>query len=552
MPTRRPARPAARLSASALVLACALTQTAHAQTPRPTYPEGVPVPAGLTPLEAAWMSENPIIVPRSTGTAPVAPITCPGEYAPMEGLIIANEGGTALTAILREMTRIIVNETSAKVWVIFDTATERDSELPLYHALTNDDARVVPFVRTTDSIWMRDYGPRYAFEGNVRVLIDHTYNRPRPNDDAFPTAWGSFRRHARYTIPLIHGGGNYHLDSIGRGHATNLIVNENPSLTPGAIVGLWNKYQGVNTTLYTPFPANVDSTQHIDMWMQVVADDRVLISDWPLASGSAQDVVCDNAAASLTAAGYSVTRIPAVLSGGVHYTYTNSVMMNNVVLVPTYTNATASAYNAQAVAAWETALAGTGKVVRTVNCQDIVGLAGVMHCIVMHVPAHRGGSGGLDPTVTIRSPLGGVSFAPNASTNVTWVSDDDVAVTSADVALSIDGGLTYPISFQTNGTDSRFLTVTIPNVCTTRARVRVTVRDADGRTASSVSPSDFTITGTCCPGDFDGNGTRQPADLFAYLNAYFAQDPRADVDGNAGLTPSDIFFFLNQYFSPCV
>jgi 1,4-alpha-glucan branching enzyme len=54
-----------------------------------------------------------------------------------------------------------------------------------------------------------------------------------------------------------------------------------------------------------------------------------------------------------------------------------------------------------------------------------------------------------------------------------------------------------------------------------------------------------------CPGDFNADGVRQPSDIFAFLNAYFAGDPRGDFDGNGVRQPADIFGFLNAYFAAC-
>ena len=54
-----------------------------------------------------------------------------------------------------------------------------------------------------------------------------------------------------------------------------------------------------------------------------------------------------------------------------------------------------------------------------------------------------------------------------------------------------------------------------------------------------------------CAADFDGDGERAVPDIFAYLSAWFAQDPRADVDGVAGITVPDIFAFLSTWFAGC-
>jgi hypothetical protein len=54
-----------------------------------------------------------------------------------------------------------------------------------------------------------------------------------------------------------------------------------------------------------------------------------------------------------------------------------------------------------------------------------------------------------------------------------------------------------------------------------------------------------------CPADFDCNGSLAVADIFAFLNAWFAGSPAADLDGTPGLQVNDIFAFLNIWFAGC-
>jgi hypothetical protein len=56
---------------------------------------------------------------------------------------------------------------------------------------------------------------------------------------------------------------------------------------------------------------------------------------------------------------------------------------------------------------------------------------------------------------------------------------------------------------------------------------------------------------TCCPANFDGINGLQVADIFAFLNAWFAGDPAANFDGVPGLQVADIFSFLNAWFAGC-
>jgi len=60
----------------------------------------------------------------------------------------------------------------------------------------------------------------------------------------------------------------------------------------------------------------------------------------------------------------------------------------------------------------------------------------------------------------------------------------------------------------------------------------------------------LTIT-PCCPADFDNNGVREVPDIFAFLSAWFAQDPAADFDGIGGIGVPDIFAFLSAWFAGC-
>lgn len=52
-----------------------------------------------------------------------------------------------------------------------------------------------------------------------------------------------------------------------------------------------------------------------------------------------------------------------------------------------------------------------------------------------------------------------------------------------------------------------------------------------------------------CRFDYTFDGQRTPADIFSFLNQYFAGSPEADFDANGVRNPTDIFSFLNAYFA---
>ncbi len=540
--------------AAGMVLAATMGGQAQAQVRQPVivgdqlvFPPNSPIPRNLTETERRWLIDHPLTVPgdvRGLSATPTGPVRCPGEYEPCEGVLIAWNGwSAAINTILTSMAQNITTLGGADVYVVVDNLTEQASAQSLLAAAGTNMARVHFMVAATNTIWIRDYGPRYIYEGQCRAVIDHVYNRPRPQDDAFPVLWGVYRHHRRYAIPLIHGGGNFHLDGLGNSFVTRLVVNENPTLTQQQIHDLWQAYQNVDTSFFMPFPTTVDSTQHIDMWVQVTGDHSVTISTWPLNVGSTQAQICDGAAAVMAARGYAVTRTPAFSVSGVHYTYTNVVMCNGIVMVPTYSNATVAPYNSQALTAWQSAL--PTKQIIGINCESIISYAGAIHCIMMHVPTPAGGA---NPTAYLHTLRGGQTLAPGSAADVRWISDDDHGVASVDLLLSTDGGASFGTVIASGVQDGWQYTWTVPNLSTAHARLRIVVHDADGNTGSDQSDTDLTI-GNPCPADWNHSGALDSQDFFDFLTAFFAGN--ADFN-NSGTTDSQDFFdFLGAFFAGC-
>ena len=54
-----------------------------------------------------------------------------------------------------------------------------------------------------------------------------------------------------------------------------------------------------------------------------------------------------------------------------------------------------------------------------------------------------------------------------------------------------------------------------------------------------------------CQADFNGVGGLTVQDVFDFLAAFFAMDPRADFNGVGGVTVQDVFDFLTAWFTGC-
>lgn len=348
---------------------------------------------------------------------PGGTIHTPAEYEFGEGLLVSWQGySDVLTAMVVGLT---TRDPEAIAYVVVASTSEESS---VSSSLTSAgaDMNQVSFIvynspNGTDSVWMRDYGPRFIFEDGVRAIVDHEYNRPRPDDDAFPGFLGTQWGETVYDMPIVHGGGNFHLFSNGEAFMTSLVLNENPGYTEQDVKNLFHQYLNVDLTIYPGFPTNVDSTQHIDMWMQPLSDTQVLIGQYSGSSGYEPEQITDDAAADLAARGYTVYRVPGWNSGsggydGTHYTYTNAVVLNNIVFIPEFGGSYTS-QDATAVSVFETALPDHDIV--PVNCADIIHAAGALHCVVMHVPGYVANLRVTPPAELEAAGAMGGPFTPN-------------------------------------------------------------------------------------------------------------------------------------------
>ena len=336
-----------------------------------------PLPRFATPAELAL---PPVEFPEALLAPPTGVVDCPPEYAPSEGLLIRwgsfNDVLTAMTV------PITTGDPDGIVYILVWSASLQNGATATLTNAGADMSQVEFIVVDTDSVWIRDYGPRFISEDRRRAIVDHIYNRPRLLDNQIPDHIASLWGEPSYDIGLIHGGGNFHFFGDDEAFMSELIVNENPPLTPTEIEQLYLDYQGLDLTITDPLPSWFDSTQHIDMWMQSVSDREVIIGQYNQTLDPEAHAVTETWVAELNNRGYTVHRTPGWRSGGTHYTYTNAVIFNDIVFVPEFSGYAAE--NAQAVAVFQAAF--PGKTVIPVDCTDIISYAGAIHCIVMQVP----------------------------------------------------------------------------------------------------------------------------------------------------------------------
>jgi agmatine deiminase len=340
-----------------------------------------PLPHGPAP----WEVGLPLPVADAPFAPPTGELSTPAEYARNQGLLLRWTNGfeTELADLTVPITTL---DPTAIVTIVVSGATQQANAVSELTAAGVDLSQVQFLVTPSNSVWMRDYGPRFILEDKQLAIVDHVYNRPaRPQDNVIPAAIATAWSLSRYDIPLVHGGGNFHLFQDGDAFMTDLILDENDSLTASDVQTYFQQYQNLDVTIFPGFPTSFDSTQHIDMWMLPVRDKVVIIGEYAESAGAPRTIT-EEAVAELESRGYTVFRTPGW--GGnfqTHFTYTNSVVFNKIVIVPQY--AGFPTQNAQAISTYQQAF--PGKTILGIDGSDIVDLAGVFHCIVMHVPDPR-------------------------------------------------------------------------------------------------------------------------------------------------------------------
>ncbi len=265
---------------------------------------------------------------------PFAPLRNVAEYEPCTGALIRYPLGIPYT-LIHEITEDVT------LHVVVASNYEQTA-INNFIANGVNMARVEWVVAPNNSIWVRDYGPWFVFDGNgQQVILDHHYNRPtRPDDDVIPIVLGQLWGIPVVTHDLWHTGGNYMTEGHGLSYSTDLVWNENPGMTTAQIAQFMLDYYGVDT--YNVLPdISPSGIHHIDTWGKLLDEETVLVKQ---VATSHTDYARIEANAAVIAGltnkygrPFRVVRVycPPIPSGNVA-SYTNSLILNNKVLVPTF------------------------------------------------------------------------------------------------------------------------------------------------------------------------------------------------------------------------
>ncbi|MFY9311064.1 MAG: agmatine deiminase family protein [Bacteroidia bacterium] len=362
------------------------------------------LPVGFSVQELIDMQRadyhEPSYPAKGITTPPSGPVRNMAQWEEVQGLTIT---WTSYESVLREVVRAARKETQVYIVCGFDCSGSSDSTT-IKNYLTSGGVPLsnVNFIYAPcNSVWARDYSANSVYLNDVDslILVDWKYNRPTRIDD--DTVCRSVARKLDLQLyettqtpnKLIHTGGNYMTDGMGTGFSSELIEDENPTLTETQIDNIMNNFMGIDRYIKMP-TLPYDGIHHIDMHMKLLNEETLLMGEYPagIADGPQIEANLQYVLSTFNSSfgtPYKVIRIPMPPdqyynyyypdNDGNYLTYTNSVIVNKTVIVPQFY----TQYDTTALRIWKEAM--PGYTIAGVNSNNTISASGSIHCITHSV-----------------------------------------------------------------------------------------------------------------------------------------------------------------------
>ena len=268
----------------------------------------------------------------------------PAEFGRVNGVFLA-WSGWALDTIADIAYHVAEDD---KVYM-FVTNASQQSIAYAYLVAHNVNMQNVIFIQDSDifnySIWIRDYFPFYIYEDGMRAIIDH----PAGGQTELAETVADEFDFSMYYLDLMHQGGNHISDGNGMGFCSSNIYEHNPGSPESVIRTKFQEFFGIDSLVVVE-PMAGDGTGHIDMFCKLLNDTLFVVGEYATPEDSYPgdyDLLNDLAdyletIQNLDGRDFRVERLPMPPftyggpAGTINYTYTNSLIINDKVLVPIY------------------------------------------------------------------------------------------------------------------------------------------------------------------------------------------------------------------------
>ncbi len=312
---------------------------------------------GKTPTLKHWMSpeeaklKHLIGIDKQVTDPPDGPVTNIAEFEKMQSVLIRYDSVIGFGIpynLIAEMSQ------QCKITTLLANTNEQTLVTNQYNNqgvnLDNCEFLIAP----SDSYWTRDYGPWFVIDGNDELgIVDFTYNRPRPTDNAIPSKVAQEFGFNLFEMDIETAGGNYMCNGMGMASSSQLIWDENPAYTHDQVAQIFEDYLGIENYMVVQDPNNT-YIDHIDCWGKFLDYDKVLIRSVPESHPQYDEIeaTADYYANQASSFGtpFEVYRVYTPQN----QPYTNSLILNDRVFVPI----TNSQWDDEALASYEEAMPG--------------------------------------------------------------------------------------------------------------------------------------------------------------------------------------------------
>lgn len=349
------------------------------------------------------------------------------EFEPTEGVLISWDW--ELSDYIFEL--IATSASRAPVWVMTESVSTSDRVREALKRSGVSTQQVRFFEFRHEGFWTRDFGPwSVVDEQGLPAFLDVIYYPNRRRDDAVPTLMGRHFNVPVYRPELEIEGGNFMTDGDGRCFFSSRVLEVNVALDADELSELFYQYAGCERSLVLE-PLYGEGTGHIDMFTKLMGPNTLLLgayneSDDPMNA----DLLERNRQrierfAQESDWALEVIRIPmpAVRRSGAYPSYTNSLIVNDLVIVPVYPSQ--DRYEGAALEAYQRALPSGYEVV-TIDADEVIEMGGAVHCTTMSFNLTQGfvspAKGGERPVIDQGDTTAARTFSSNPQLQITDLS----------------------------------------------------------------------------------------------------------------------------------
>ncbi len=331
----------------------------------------------------------------------------PAEFCTAEGLLIAWSGWEQrlVSDVVYEIAR------DDLVYVLVRNAGTQGTATYWFEQRGVNMANVV-FITdaniSTSSMWIRDYGPFCIYEDGVEGIVDFRYGT-YSGDENVPLTIANYFGLPYYNSLLLHHGGNHITDGNGMCFGSTNFWQYNPGWPQAAVRQEMVDYLGIDSLIVID-PLAGDFTNHIDMWCKLLSDTLFIVGEYDEPNhGHLNDYEYLNDLAAyldglqnLQGRDFAVARMPmnpieyGGPAGRTNKTYTNSLILNNKVLVPIYN----LPLDEVALQIYRDLMPGYEVI--GIDSETIIEYAGAIHCMVNTLHA-------ANPLMVLHAPIDSVA-----------------------------------------------------------------------------------------------------------------------------------------------